>query len=147
MSATAVGVDEQGIHSFQGRVVIDRLAAFDLGGPAIGIHLHLQIRHTGQRFLEQQATSPELVHAGGMAGTSGDECNTSGLGGVLGQQGGGWRQQQGHQRGDGGRQESIHECGIRVFGELNPVKALSIPRDRIARPRWLAGRCRARVRD
>ena len=38
MPATAVGVDEHGIHPFQGRVVVDRLTAFDLGGPAIGIH-------------------------------------------------------------------------------------------------------------
>ena len=84
MSATAVGVDEHGIHPFQGRVVVDRLTAFDLGGPAVGIHLHFQIRYTGQCFLEQQAPGSELVHAGGMAGTSGDECDVSGLGGVLG---------------------------------------------------------------
>jgi hypothetical protein len=74
----AVGIDQHGVGAVEGAVVIHRLPVDHPGRPAVGVHVDSQARYAGECFLHEHRAGAELVHAGRMAGATGDEHESPG---------------------------------------------------------------------
>jgi hypothetical protein len=73
MALPAVGIDQHGIGTLEHAVVVHPAVLPFPGRPAHVVDLDPHPGHVAERLLKEQTARPELVHAGRMARTPGDE--------------------------------------------------------------------------